>query len=412
VSDIDVIIVGAGAAGIAAARRLIAAGKRCVLLESRPRPGGRAVTDHSLDAPADLGAAWLHFADANAWTGLAEEARCQVIRTEPGWGPAAWIGNAPPDAAQRAMAAAGYVQYNALVEEAAAAGRDVSLAQILPRDDYRPRFDAVMTWAVGVETADVSTLDLARYADSTHNWAVREGLGTVVAHAADGLDVKLQAAVTHIDWSARDVRVESTAGTLAARAAIVTVPTTVLARGAIRFTPDLPPAWREAAEGLPLGVANKVFFRLAPGSFDPGDSRHFIGRADTSRTCSYLLFPARQPLLCAYFGGDLSKELEARGQLEHFAREELHGIFGAQFSAGLGAARSTAWGSDPWSLGSYSAARPGQAGARAVLARPVAPNLCLAGEACSAEYYGTLHGAWLSGQAAAESLLQARPGNS
>jgi len=403
--DIDVIIIGAGAAGIAAARRLLAAGRRCVLLESRARPGGRAVTDHSLDAPADLGAAWLHFADSNPWTARAEAMGCEVIRTEPGWGPAAWIGNAPPTEAQRAAAIAGYALYDRLVEEAATAGRDVPLDAILPRDGYRPRFDAVMTWAVGVETGEVSTLDLARYADSAHNWAVREGLGTVVAHAADGLDVKLHAAVTAIDWSGAGVRVESSAGTLAARAAIVTVPTSVLARGAIHFTPALPAPWREAAENLPLGVANKVFFRLAPGSFEAGDPRHFIGRADTSRTCSYLLFPARQPLLCAYFGGELSKELEARGELEAFARAELRDIFGAQFSAQLGTARSTAWGTDPCSLGSYSAAKPGYADARARLSQPVAPNLRFAGEACSTEYYGTLHGAWLSGQAAAEALL-------
>jgi monoamine oxidase len=405
VSDIDVIIVGAGAAGIAAARRLVTAGKRCVLLEARARPGGRAVTDHSLDAPADLGAAWLHFADTNAWTGLAEQAGCEVIRAEPGWGPAAWIGNTPPDARQRAAAGADYARYEALLEAAAAEGRDIPLSEILPQDDYRPRFDAVMTWAVGVETAEVSTLDLSRYAESTHNWAVREGLGTVVAHAADGLEVRLHATVTHIDWSGHGVRVESTAGTLAAHAVIVTVPTSVLARGAIRFTPALPQELHDAAGNLPLGVVNKVFFALAPGSFDPRDARQFIGRADSSRTCSYTLFPARQPLLGAFFGGDLSKELEVRGELEQFARDELRGIFGASIDAMLGTARSTAWGSDPYSLGSYSAARPGHAGARAALARPVAPNLCFAGEACSVEFYGTLHGAWLSGQAAAESLL-------
>jgi monoamine oxidase len=405
VSDLDVIIVGAGAAGIAAARTLVAAGKQCVLLESRPRPGGRAVTDHSLDAPADLGAAWLHFAEENAWTRLAEQAGFEVIRADPGWGPAAWIGNAPPTAEQQAAAGSHYARYYDLVEAAAASGLDVPLAQILPQDEYRPRFDAVMTWAVGVESSEVSTLDLARYADSHHNWAVREGLGTVVAHAAVGLDVRLQATVTAIDWSGSRVRVESTAGTLDAGAAIITVPTAVLARGAIRFTPALPSAWREAAENLPLGVVNKVFFALAPGSFDPRDARQFIGRADISRTCSFTLFPARQPLLCAFFGGDLSKDLEARGELEQFARDELRQVFGARIIPMLGAARSTGWGSDPFAWGSYSAARPGHASARAVLAQPVAPNLCLAGEACSAQYYGTLHGAWLSGQAAARSLF-------
>jgi monoamine oxidase len=405
VSHIDVIIVGAGAAGIAAARRLAAAGKRCVLLESRVRPGGRAVTDHSLDCPADLGAAWLHFADTNAWTTLAEQAGFSIIRSDPGWGPAAWVGNAPPTAQQQAAMAEGYARYFGLIEAAADAGRDVPLSEILPRDDFRHRFDAVMTWAVGVESTEVSTLDLARYADSTHNWAVREGLGSVVAHAADGLDVRFQATVTHIDWSAAGaVRVESTAGTLSAGAVIVTVPTSVLARGAIRFTPALPAAWRDAAEQLPLGVVNKVFFALAPGSFDPGEARHFIARSDSARTGSYSLFPARQPLLSAFFGGELSRELESRGELEAFAREELRAIFGARITTQLGATRTTAWGSDPFSLGSYSAARPGHADARAVLAQPVAPNLCFAGEACSAQFYGTLHGAWLSGQAAADLL--------
>jgi monoamine oxidase len=403
--DIDVIVVGAGAAGISAARRLAAAGRRCVVLEARARPGGRAVTDHSLDVPADLGAAWLHFAEENAWTAIAGQAGCEVIRREPGWGPAAWIGNSPPTPAQRAAAEAGYLRYSALIDAAAAAGRDVPLTDVLPQDEYRPRFDAVMTWAVGVESGEVSTLDLSRYADSTHNWAVREGLGTVVAHAADGLMLHLQTVVTGIDWSGDGVRVESSKGTLRARGCIVTVPTSVLARGDIRFNPSLPAAWQDAAANLPLGVVNKVFFALPAGSFEPGEGRHFIGRADTSRTCSYLLFPAQQPLLCAFFGGALSQELEQRGELEAFACEELRTIFGAHLVDQLGGTRCTGWGADPYSLGSYSAARPGHAQARAALAQPVAPQLCFAGEACSVAHYGTLHGAWLSGQAAAEALL-------
>src|SRR3954468_11821272 len=129
-SDYDVIIVGAGAAGIAAARRVREAGRRCILLEARARPGGRAVTDHSLDAPADLGAAWLHFAQDNAWTQLAEQAGCQVMRREPGWGAQTWLGAQPPTEEQRAAAAAGYARYNALIEAAAEAGHDVSVASV------------------------------------------------------------------------------------------------------------------------------------------------------------------------------------------------------------------------------------------------------------------------------------------
>jgi monoamine oxidase len=404
-SHFDVIVVGAGAAGLAAARRLQAAGRSCVVLEARPRPGGRAITDHSLDAPADLGAAWLHFGDQSEWTRIAERAGCTVIRREPGWGPNAWIGSRPPTEAEKSKAAADYQRYHALIEAAADAGRDVSLDEVLPRDDYRPRFDAVMTWAVGAESRDVSTLDLARYEDSRHNWAVREGLGTVVAHAADGLDVRLRTQVRQIDWSGRGARVISDSGTLEADAVIVTVPTTVLARGSIQFTPALPAQWRDAAENLPLGVANKVFFVLPPDCCDPDTPRHFIGRTDTSRTCSYVLFPGEQRLLCAYFGGDLSIELESRGELEAYARDDLRKIFGARLADGLGAARATAWGKDPCALGSYSAARPGHAEARNLLSQPVAPQLLFAGEACSVNHYGTLHGAWLSGVAAASRLL-------
>jgi monoamine oxidase len=383
----------------------VAAGQQVLVLEARHRVGGRAVTDHSLGVPADMGAAWLHFATQNAWTRLAEEAGFGVLRREPGWGAAASVGNRAPTAAERETAQANYLHYHELIAATAAAGRDVPLSDILPDDDYRTRFDAVMTWAVGVESRQVSSLDLARYADSDHNWAVREGLGAVVAAGAAGLPIQLGSEVTAIDWSGAQVRIDCSSGRVAADAVIITVPTSVLARDAIRFTPTLPAACTDAFGNLPLGVVNKVFFRLGAGQFADGVSRHFLGSDRTTRTSSYLVYPAEQPLLCAFFGGDLSWELEQRGGLAQFARDELRGIFGADFVNALGASIATAWGTDPHARGSYSAALPGKANCREILARPVTPRLQFAGEACSAQYYGTLHGAWLSGVAAAERLL-------
>ncbi len=404
-SSFDTVIVGAGAAGIAAARRLVAAGQRVLVLEARLRAGGRAVTDQSLGAPADMGAAWLHFAAENAWTRLADEAGFTVLRREPGWGAAANIGARAPTPAESAAAQANHLHYHELIEATAAAGRDVPLSDILPDDGYRTRFDAIMTWAVGVESRQVSTLDLARYADSNHNWAVREGLGAVVAAGAAGLPIEFGSAVTAIDWSGPLLRIDCSSGRVAARAVIITLPTAVLAQGALRFTPSLPAIYGDAFQSLPLGVPNKVFFRLGAGQFADGVSRHFIGSDRDTRTCSYVVYPAGQPLLCAYFGGDLSWELEQRGELTRFALDELRRIFGADFVSGLGASIATAWGTDPHARGSYSAALPGKAHCREILARPVMPQLQFAGEACSTQYYGTLHGAWLSGVAAAERLL-------
>jgi monoamine oxidase len=404
-SVFDTVIVGAGAAGIAAARRLLSAGQSVLVLESRARVGGRAFTDQSLGVPADLGAAWLHFAQENAWTRMADEAGFHVLRREPGWGAAAGIGARAPSAVEREAAQAGYLRYYDLIEAAAAAGHDAALSDVLPDDDYRPRFDATMTWAVGAESRQISTLDLARYADSDHNWAVREGLGTVVVAAAAGLPVRFGSRVAAIDWSGPAMRIECSDGCVEARSVIVTVPTSVLAQEALRFTPALPVRYMEAFDGLPLGVVNKVFFNLGAGRFPEGLSQYFIGTDRTSRTCSFQVYPAEQPLLCAYFGGDLSWELEQHGELERFARDELQGIFGADFMKGLGAAVTTGWGKDPHARGSYSAALPGKAHCREILGLPVTPQLLFAGEACSKHHYGTLHGAWLAGVAAAERLL-------
>ncbi len=404
-SRLDIAIIGAGAAGIAAARRLREAGRSVLVLEARQRVGGRAVVDHSLGVPADLGAAWLHFAQINSWTQIAEQAGFTILRRDPGWGTSAFIGDRPPTEAERTAVTAGYERYDALIETAARAGRDVAVADVIPQDDFRTRFDAVMGWAVGVEPDQISTVDLARYADSRDNWAVREGLGAVVAHAAHDLPMQLGTEVTAIDWSGPQVRIDTTAGDIEASSVIITVPTPVLARGAIRFTPSLPPGHEEAFANLPLGVCNKVFFRIERGRFADDGTRHFLGSANTTRTASWLVHPADQPLLTAYFGGNLSRELEARGELIDFARDELRRIFGTEVLDGLGPAIATAWGTDPHSLGSYSAAKPGHAHCREQLALPVSPRLQFAGEACSINYYGTIYGAWLSGVAAAERLL-------
>lgn len=403
---VDVLVIGAGAAGIAAARELLAAGRRVLLLEARRRPGGRAVTDASLGVPADLGAAWLHHADRNPWVDLVREYGFTLIQREPDWGPRSRVAGRQPSAGEIAQWQTAMGRYEALIEAAAHEGRDVALTEVLPDDAYRPRFDAIMTWAVGAESSQISTLDLSRYADSRHDWAVAEGLGTVVARAAADLPVKFGAVARRVDWrSSAEVRILTSEGEeYTAGAVIVTVPTSVLAEGALHFDPPLPDAHAEALDDLPLGVVNKVFFRFGDTDLPP-EPLFTIGNGTTSRTAHYQLRPAGQPLAMAFFGGDLSRELEASGELAAFAREELARLFGADFTAAIRGELVTAWGADPFARGSYSAAAPGAAHQRGVLATPVSPRLLFAGEACSENHFGTVLGAWESGVAAARVVL-------
>jgi monoamine oxidase len=173
----------------------------------------------------------------------------------------------------------------------------------------------------------------------------------------------------------------------------------------VRFVPELPVSMNEAFVGVPLGTDNKVFFRVAPGAMPFEGTEHFIGRVDTARTGSYATRPAGRDVMLAFFGGTLARELEQRGELESFAREELSQIFGADFAEQLQTAVSSAWHGDRWSRGAYSAALPGCAKMREKLQEPVADKLFFAGEACSIDYFGTVMGAWRSGVSAAERAL-------
>lgn len=404
---IDVAVIGAGSAGIAAARALCRAGFTVEVLEARDRVGGRACTDtRTLGVPADLGAAWLHFADENPWTALAREQGRRILERNPGWGTSGLVGGRPPEPQDRAAAEAGFDACWSRVAAASESGLDIPVSQLLAAEPFRVRFDAVMTWIMGVESDAVSSLDLARYADSNADWAVAEGLGTVIAAAASGLPVALDTEVTAIDWQDDGVRIATTRGIVAARAAIVTLPTSVLARGRIRFTPPLPAAHVKAIDCLPLGSNNKVFFRFDEADLPWHEPTHCLVHADRSRTVHFGIRPGGQPLVMTYFGGDLSRELEAQGGLEDFARDALAQCFGHALPARIRATLTTGWDADPFAGGSYSAALPGSATQREVLAAPVSPRLHFAGEACDLHYYGTLYGAWRSGVLAAGRLIE------
>ncbi|WP_428151174.1 flavin monoamine oxidase family protein [Brevundimonas sp.] len=409
-SSIDVAVIGAGSAGLSAARRLARAGVAVVVLEARDRIGGRAHTVDHEGMPVDLGCGWLHSADANVLSAIGREAGFAIDETPPPWRQQAFnLGVTPQEQAAFGEA---WAAFDERVAEAARAGDDRPAADLFtPGERWNARMDAISGALNGARFAEVSTLDYDAYEDTGVNWRVVEGYGTLIASLGEDVPVVLNCPVERIDRSGARLTIETARGVIEARSVILTLPTSVLASEAVRFDPPLPDLI-EAAAGAPLGLASKLHMAVAGWEEFPKDSQLW-GRTDTAQTGGYHLRPFGRPIIEGYFGGDLAWGLEAEGEAAFFdfACSELAHLLGSSFPKRLRVLSTSMWGAEPWSMGAYSHVLPGlgdrETGARARLAQPIEDRIFIAGEATSTGFYGTCHGAWMEGERAAVEAIAA-----
>jgi monoamine oxidase len=399
----DTTVIGAGAAGIAAARLLQDAGNSVLLIDAASHIGGRARTFAHGDARLDLGCGWLHSARRNPWTGIARAAGFSIATDTANWD-SQWRDFGYPAAEQADFAAAWDRWDNAA--HAAARGPDRPLSDFVAPGDaaWEPLLDAISGFANGAPLARVSLHDWLAYEDAAtdDNWAVREGYGTLIAQHARGIAVRLETPVTRIEHGGRRIRVVTPSGTIDTQSVIVAVPTTMLARETIAFDPPLPDKVAAAA-ALPLGVADKVF--LTTDRVDWPANAHLIGNPRERHTASHRLSPLGWPVVESFFGGDGAEAMEADADRFAFATAELVALLGSAWRARLRPLRATRWRHEPWIGGSYSHAAVGHAAQRAVLAAPVDDRLFFAGEACHRTDFSTAHGAYETGVAAARAVL-------
>src|SRR5262249_9676179 len=233
--DYEIVVVGGGAAGIAAARRLHTAGVKCLIIEARPRLGGRAWTVAGPSGSAlDLGCGWLHSADRNPWAVVAQEQNRTVDKTPPPWRRRSTVGF--PEGQQREFLEA-QEQFSSRVSERAAREPDVAAATQLERGNrWNDLINAVGTYISGAELDQVSARD---YEVTGVNWRVVEGYGTTIAAYAEGLPAVLGCSVNRINHHEKRVRLETSQGIVAADQVIVTLPSTVLAENEGLFSPQL-----------------------------------------------------------------------------------------------------------------------------------------------------------------------------
>jgi monoamine oxidase len=401
--DLDVAIIGAGAAGIAAARRLHDRGRRVLLIEAMARAGGRAHTVNVEGMALDLGCGWLHSAERNPLARLAEAQGAVVDRSEAAWG--RQLRNLGFSTREQHDAWTAYEALEQTLHDDPPASDRAGDA--IPRDHpSRPYLDMVSGALNGVELNLVSARDLLAYDDhaSEANWRLPAGMGTLVAGAASALPLSLSTRVTAIDHCGRQVTITTDRGAIQAEAAIVAVPTDILARGDIAFTPALDDHLHAAA-CLPLGRVDKLFLMMADPETVPPES-HLVGDPHNSRTGSYYLRPFGRPVIECFFGGIAARAMEEAGDEGRavFAIEELGKLLGSDFARGLRPIIGSWWHRQPTIGGAYSHALPGHADQRAVLARAAGERLLFAGEACSPYDFSTAHGAWATGIAAAEQI--------
>lgn len=439
-----VLVVGAGMAGLVAARLLQDAGLRVTVTEARGRLGGRTWTDDFAGVSIDLGASWIHDADDNPLTEWCKTLGVPLSYTPSGrvriyepFDPhtgSRWIDYAAAvRRGWRGMAAANLILGSAAARQVltSRSGRRgaISLAQalepLLNRAGSLPDFDQrllgyLLSMAEGVEGAPYERINLKSWfpheAGAVNAMPVG-GYRRLIDAAAQGLTIRLNTPVRRVLHDADSVRLVTDADVLTGDAVIVTVPVSLLQQDLLGFEPALPRAWRAAVGRIGYGQGaslNKIFLSFAR-QFWPDINDRMISLPPTIKarglcvTWTNLRDLTGAPLLLSFTSGtngaagDLHR---SDAELTAMAIDSLRRILGPAVPE-PSAVRITRWLSDPWARGSYSFSQVESHPAdRLRYATPVHDRLYFAGEAASPAHYGTVHAALLSGQHAAFQALR------
>lgn len=419
-----VVVIGAGLAGLAAARAAAGAGWRVTVLEARDRPGGRVHTEDGID----MGAHWIHGTEGNPVTNLARELGVPTLFVG---GDSSYTGgweHLQLRMAGRKLTPEEKQESIILIDEVRDAidvvrrdielsgGPDISLEQavqrVLSERGLSPEMGRHVAWHVALLSRDdwaagASHLSLLFWDDGYEVYGYGdsvfvEGAGALIEHLAEGVDVRLNQVVTRIEHHAQGVKVFAGEEIFEAAAAIVTLPLGVLKAGAVEFDPPLPERKRQAIDRLGMGALTKVVLWFdapfwPPNQYVFGHLARDIQDAPTSIINVWKTH--HQPVLVMLIGGERGRQLERRSKEEvaEWSRGVLHDVFGREAPSPR-RIEVTKWDSDPFARGSYAyiavGATPEDIEA---LAAPVGARLLFAGEATVRTHWACLHSAYVSG---------------
>jgi monoamine oxidase len=408
----DVIVVGAGAAGLSAAQSLRRDGFETVVLEAADYIGGRCVTDTStFSVPFDLGGSWLHSAPINPLARLAEQSG-KVLHKRP-WRSSrvhAFGHDLSDDQVQS------YRDYEdklwPTVNAAGAQGNDQTILSAMSTGRWSDTAVHSVAQMLGADADVTSAKDSFNYADAEGDWLIADGLGAFIKDLHNDVPVHINCPVTHIDFSGAGVKVTTPQGTLQANYLVLTVSTGVLAAGTIEFVPALPASKMAALDMLPNGLLNKVGieFDSAWREAAQGQMAHYNSSEDAF--CSLLFGFCDTSLAVGFVAGRFADELEMQGEgaATDYCLAGLRATFGNDVTKHIRRTDETAWRRNINTVGSYSYAKLGGADFRKTLSEPLADRVFFAGEATMTNTYSTVHGAFLSGKRAADQIKSTQTG--
>jgi monoamine oxidase len=431
-ADFDIIIIGAGAAGISAGRRLARSSKSFAIIEASDRLGGRCYTEaKSFGRPFDHGAACVHETKNFQVTRLATEVNFQTGTITPSERfDIGFVSDTQGGLKFRLAREPELEQFYAYLNqsknsilEASQNKTEVSGVAALPKKlgSWRPTMEFMLgPYLFGGELNDLSAKEVAGREEpfqvesglAEKSVRIERGIGALIGRLAVGLPIKFFSPVTRIKWDTDIIEIECLGTRLTARAVIVTASTEVLAKGKIEFKPALPSRYADAISTLKLGSFEKVAFDL--GLLEAERDALLFEKAESSRTAAAHLNIFGSSISVVHLRGAIAAELSRYGEeaMKEFAIEWLVGHFGSQIKKQTRPMCATRWTTDPWSLGAASLPSAGSGSARDVLSQPIGNKVWLAGEAVHKSMWGTVAGAWESGLRAAETALQGAGGGS
>ncbi|KQH77341.1 monoamine oxidase [Mycobacterium gordonae] len=414
----SVLVIGAGMAGLGAARSLADAGWPVRVLEARDRIGGRVHTTRDWGVPLEMGASWIHGTTNNPLTELAQRVHADVAPTDYDdstklvidprlqpmtFNPKTWsrlVSDARDEATGGSLGAAVAAQAGDLT--------DRERAEL----DFYVTTEIEDEYAADAGQLSATTFDLGKFTDGPQS-VITSGYDAIPRLLADGLPITLNTTVNSISHQQNSVKVRAGDHTFEGPAAIVTVPLGVLKAASITFDPPLPEGHTHAVNALGFGVLAKSYFRFQKRAWDTENAFYeYLSSGDGSGKgmwAQWFTLPAAAgPIVLAFNPGSRGRTVESTPPTDLVASAQP--VAQQLFGSDVVEVRSSSWTTDPLALGSYSFHAPGSGlDDRRRLQEPIGDRLYLAGEAVGADNPATVHGALLSGRHAAAELMQRLP---